>query len=639
MKITELRCSACDGTLKIDEQNPRFAECEYCHTRYTIEWEHPGHPGDGDAHLKKMPEKIAYQPIHTEPPKTPAWRYLVVLAACAAVIFGVSAVWLNQRQEGQKTANSPFGALAVGTAGANDISGVSAGEADDMSGVQLKGLLAAFAERVFEVPAEDISGRELAKIKWLEFSSDIDYRKIGYSFSDPLEDSSAELTWVTFSRDKYQDADLSCLPLFTGLKRVGASRQLRQEDTKGLSLNAIRGYYDSMAEAAAAVENPSQIRYLDVSGTPFSMEGIDQFPNLEILILDSDQIDEGKLLVGAGSLKTLSIDMYDGKMDFSVLGMMPWLESVSVRSESLRDLGFLSKMISLRALSVENGGFLTLSPLGECSQLEEVSVVSCRELKDMGAVSSLTNLKKLKLELPYGCAQPDLSGLTGLTELYLDGFDSTGFLRNMGQLETLTLDSCTVDSPSDFEGLVNLKTLRCTAFSSTARDYGFITRLPALEDLNLSGTATYDDISGIFNLPTLRRLNLNHMECEINFDRIGDNTTLEALSIDKIKLYKNVKVSGGGGIAYVDWDNVSLTEHLSFLAKLQGLKELSIRENELTDIGFAASLPALESIDVSDNYVTDLSPLSGLKNLSYVNCEENPISNYEVLGDSVMVVR
>jgi len=171
------------------------------------------------------------------------------------------------------------------------------------------------------------------------------------------------------------------------------------------------------------------------------------------------------------------------------------------------------------------------------------------------------------------------------------------------------------------------------------RDYGFITHLTGLEEVDLHGTATYDDISGIFNLPALKRLNLSGMQCEINFDRIADNTTLEALSIDHIKLYKNVKVSGGGGIVYVDWDDVKLTDHLSFLEKLKGLKELSIKENELTDISFAASLGGLQTIDFSDNYVTDISPLSGLKALGVVKCEENPVSNYEILGDGVMIVR
>ena len=50
-------------------------------------------------------------------------------------------------------------------------------------------------------------------------------------------------------------------------------------------------------------------------------------------------------------------------------------------------------------------------------------------------------------------------------------------------------------------------------------------------------------------------------------------------------------------------------------------------------------LQALQRIDFSDNYVTDLSPLSGLKDLRQVVCGENPVSNDEVLGESVVVVR
>lgn len=47
----------------------------------------------------------------------------------------------------------------------------------------------------------------------------------------------------------------------------------------------------------------------------------------------------------------------------------------------------------------------------------------------------------------------------------------------------------------------------------------------------------------------------------------------------------------------------------------------------------------LEIIDFSDNYVTDVSPLAGLQNLKQVTGTDNPVSNYEVLGTSVTVVR
>ena len=59
-------------------------------------------------------------------------------------------------------------------------------------------------------------------------------------------------------------------------------------------------------------------------------------------------------------------------------------------------------------------------------------------------------------------------------------------------------------------------------------------------------------------MPTLKSLTISGMECEIAFDRIAENTTLEELSIDNIKLYKNVSVSGGGGFYSVDWDDVKM---------------------------------------------------------------------------------
>jgi hypothetical protein len=156
--------------------------------------------------------------------------------------------------------------------------------------------------------------------------------------------------------------------------------------------------------------------------------------------------------------------------------------------------------------------------------------------------------------------------------------------------------------------------------------------------LDLQGTSTYDDISWAFNSGTIKELNISGMECEINFDLIGENHVLETLSMDGLVLYNNVQVSGGGGIVYVDWDDVELDEHTEFLGRLKGLKNLSIAENELTDIAFAGELSALETIDLSENYVTDLKPLTGLKSLKRVTCTGNPISNERVLGEKVLVI-
>lgn len=61
MKITELRCSACDGTLKIDEKNPNIAVCEYCKSRFIIERE-----ADENVTMRGL-ESIWYQPNPHQP--------------------------------------------------------------------------------------------------------------------------------------------------------------------------------------------------------------------------------------------------------------------------------------------------------------------------------------------------------------------------------------------------------------------------------------------------------------------------------------------------------------------------------------------------------------------------------------------
>ena len=386
------------------------------------------------------------------------------------------------------------------------------------------------------------------------------------------------------------------------------------------------------------VDEPQHLTEIGTISSSFDLSGIENFPELKKLSVRGELTDP-KMLIQGEALESLALESRSLSMDFSVLGMMTGLKELSVASENLRDIGFVSRLTGLERLSLSNGTMLTLDALKDCAGLKALSVVMCDEIKDFSAVSGLNGLETLHLDLPYGCPEPDLSGLSQLKELYLEGFQGMSFLRNMSGLETLTLDSCQVSDPSVFSSLGSLKSLTCTSFISTERDYSFIPGMTSLEEVDLSGTETYDDISGIFNLPALKRLNISGMSAEINFDKIQENTVLEELQADHLKLYKNVSISGGGGIVYVDWDDVTFADHLDVLARLKNVKQLSIRENELTDLSFAQAMGVLEIIDFSDNYVTDVSPLAGLQNLKQVTGTDNPVSNYEVLGTSVTVVR
>ena len=630
MKLTELKCAACGGSVKPDPENPGIVECEYCHSRFTVESEQNMTP-------------IYQTPVSYTPMKQPErekegefrWRHgisiVVFLLGAVVVMYGPQ---LYQRL-GENQVSAEIGAVKNGAE--DPLIGIEGNAEEAAQGVLAEDpMLSAFCEAVFSKPAEELSETERSEIKWLEFSSDIDNWKIGYSLKNPVEHEEAELTWLSFPRKDFPEADLSCLSVFPELAFIGSRQTIQAGDLSGLPITGVKGYFHSLDEVAELVDDPAAVTWIDMTKESISLSGIEKFPNLETLVLDGKPEDE-KMLVQASGLRSLSLELYDENMDFTTAAMIPSLEYLSISCQNLKDISFVEKMENLKALHIENGAMISVEPLKNCTGLTELTIEKCDEIKDLSAVSALTNMKKLSLDLPYQCQEPDLSALTQVEELRLVGFEKAGFLADMTKLETLTLDSCYMEDSEILSGLTNLKNLSCTSFGAMKSDYSFIQHMTGLETVDLHGTQTYDDLSGIFHLPALKSLNLNGMSCEIDFDKIQENTSLKELYIDHMKLYKNVEVSGGNGIYSVNYDDVDLTENLSFLGKLKGLETLSIRENELAELTFAAELPALQRIDFSDNYVTDVSALSGLKNLKTVIGTNNPVSNYEALEDSVVI--
>lgn len=380
------------------------------------------------------------------------------------------------------------------------------------------------------------------------------------------------------------------------------------------------------------MDDPAAIRQLTLGSSVKSLNGLELFPNLESLTIDVGDLSDVNGVVALKQLKSLTLEDADDISDFAVFASMESLEELNIESEGLKALDFLSRMPQLKGLGLSDGKLLSLDGLEALENLERLSVTDCRELKNMDAVAGLTGLKELDLEIPYDCEEPSLSGLSGLQSLTLDGFHSCGFLSGLTELEELTLHSCDLPSNLDLSGLTKLKKLTCTTFYQD-RSLAFIKDIPSLEYVNLGGMVTYEDISGIFALPGIRELKLSGIECEIDFEKIGENNSLEVLEMAGIKLYENVKVYSSGGMTSVYWDDVFLAEHLDFFEHFPNLKKLDIADNEIQDLGFAESLVNLEEIDFSDNYVTDMHVLASIPTLRLVNCTGNPISNLRVLDE------
>lgn len=635
MKISELECPSCGGKLTIDEKNPSIAVCEYCNSRYALEWDDKAQASfKGSATYTdfKAPEGAGGARQGENGKKA------VLIGGCLLAFLMILMIAGQLR---------PGGGLGAERADVPDIkikseylperrTGKEEEAETDNSSDAPQGALGEMASLAFGMPADKISKEDLSKIQWIEMKSDIECLQAGYSFEDPNKEGAA-LTWISLPRET--DPGKDSLRLFTGLKKLNVNYFIDKEDLEGLQLESVGGYFGSPLEVAGMVENPELIKEIYFGAGADSLEGLENFPNLEALYTDYCELEDIKPVAQVPGLKKLTFEGLPELNDFSVLSTLSNLEELYLEAENLKTLDFLKGMKKLKSLKIADGQILSLDELANVPELTSLTVEGCDELKSMEAVSGLGNLRELALELPYDCAEPAFGGMEQLEKLSLTYFDDCNFVGNMTGLTELTLESCTISPEVDLSGLTELKSLTCHAFVSTGKDLSFAAGFPALEKLDLQGMSTYDDISWAFNSASIKELNISGMECEIAFDAIGENRTLERLSMDGVILYNNVQISGGDGIMYVDWDDVELTEHLDFFKKLKGLKSLSIAENELTDIEFAKDLTVLETLDIKDNYVTDLKPLAGLKLLRSVNCGGNPIANDRVLDDKVVIIR
>ena len=504
------------------------------------------------------------------------------------------------------------------------------GETDE--NIDFTGVLEQFVSSLYQCPAEDVSDRQLAKVEQLVIRRNSQLWQIGYSFEAPKE----ELVWITFSSE--EKLDLSSLRRFSNLKKLDVDSVITAEDIKGLPLESISAYFDNPAEAAEVLENPKAVRKLGLNGIVYSLDGIELFENLNSLYIDYSEFDSIDELIHVKHLKNLILRCDENLTDFSVLEKLSELEVLSLDAKGLKMLDFVSGLKHLDTLTIAGGKLQTLSGIEGCTTLRSLSVTSCMELKDMSAVTGLENLQELALDMPYGCSEPKLDGLTGLKKLSLEQFHDCSFLENMVNLTELHLTGCDITEEIDLSNLTSLTTLSCTSYVGSPLEVDTIKKFKMLECLDLHGSVTYDDISGLFQMPKLRELNISGMQCEIDFEAIAENPALEILYMDDMYLYENVHINHNYGIVMIDWDKVTLDEHMDFLKKFPGLKELYLRENGLTDLSFAEGLPALQILDISENYITELRPLARLPSLQKVVCAGNPLKNEKVLMDSVLII-
>lgn len=510
------------------------------------------------------------------------------------------------------------------------------------------GVMAQFVSKVYECPAKDVPESQLAKMQQLVIKHDKEWWQIGYSFEPPsdnlvkgfeedIEDGSGDgLVWMTFYSE--EGISLRGLNQFSNLKRLDANTVIDAEDIEGMPLESISAYFMNPAEVADMLEKPEAVRELGFNAGVENLDGIEAFKNLETLYIEYSELDNIDMLAHVGHLKNLTLMSDESLTDFTVLGKLQDLEKLHLEADGLRTIKFVSSLKHLDTLEIEWTKLNALYGLEECKELRNLSVTACIELKELSALSELTNLQELSLEIPYGCPEPELGHLTELRKLTLDGFEDCSFVENMTNLTELNLNTCDLPEGIDPSKMTSLKKLSLTHSSVKGIKIADVEAFQTLESLNIQGATCYEDISGIFRMPNLKELDISSMYCEIEFDAVAENSTLEILHMDEIHLIKKAWFEYVDGMTAGGWDDVALEEHIDFLKKFSELKELYLSENGLMDLNFAAEMTSLEVLDISENYITDLKPLAGLPSLQRVICAGTPIENENVLRDSVVVI-
>lgn len=507
---------------------------------------------------------------------------------------------------------------------------------------EFSGVLEQFVSAVYQCPAKEVSDSQLARIKQLYIKREWGEWQIGYSSESPsweqdaLTDSEDDLTWMIFSGD--EELRLGGLNRFKNLQKLDVDMVVTAENIQGLSLESISAYFDSPIEAASIIKHPENIRELGFNSTVESLEGLKAFGNLETLYIDHSELDTIDQMVNVKNLKKLTLVADESLKDFTVLGKLTNLEWLKLEAMGLRSLKFAENLRNLRGLEVSNTEIRSLAGLENCTSLSSLSVTDCIELKDLSLVQKFINLEELTLDVPYQCSAPELDGLKNLTKLTLGQYEDCSFLQDMTGLTQLHLSGCILPDNMDFSKLTSLRDFSYTYTTGLAMDVEIVESMQSLERLSLNGVTTYQDISGMFAMPDLKELNISGMECEINFDAVEENATLEILHMDDMKLFENAwESSPMPGYITAGWDDVELEENIDFLTRFTGLKELYLAGNGLTDISFAGQMPTLEVLDISENYITELRPLMGLPSLKKVICADNPLTDKNVLGDSVVI--
>ena len=230
--------------------------------------------------------------------------------------------------------------------------------------------------------------------------------------------------------------------------------------------------------------------------------------------------------------------------DSSVLYNLTQLESLTIDSESLRDVTFLTKFDHLTELTIKKSKVLDFNPLAECTELKKLYLLNNHETTDYEFIKGMTQLTKLGLITRfnyYDSDMPDFSALSNVTKLHVGKYKSFGNLRTMTNLEELIIEDGRYGDFSSDNALLSLPKLRSLTlmYSSVSPEMlKQVSEVEGLEYLDLLSSRLYGSVNPILSLPNLKELNLQCASFMMDADSLSLNENLRILDLNKAEISK-----------------------------------------------------------------------------------------------------
>jgi len=202
--------------------------------------------------------------------------------------------------------------------------------------------------------------------------------------------------------------------------------------------------------------------------------GIDQLRDFSFLerlppLLDTLYLEEAqsrnlslKAIVRFPLLRRLYIERHH--KDLELIGTLPNLQSLVLRSITVPSLSFLTSLSSLQVLNLKLGGTITLDALSELLNLRELEMWQVRKLEDIRVVAGIPKLETLMLQdLPNVTEVPSLASCSSLKSIFVRHLKNLQDLSSIAEapnLEHFALTGPSKCPPEAFRPFVNHQTLK-----------------------------------------------------------------------------------------------------------------------------------------------------------------------------------